>query len=47
MGSSNLKKGQKEGRKGWRDGSLLKALVALPEDAGLIPRTYTAAHESL
>jgi len=32
---------------GWKDASAVRALAALPEDPGSIPRTYMAAHNCL
>ena len=32
---------------GWRDGSVVRALAALPKDLGLIPSTHRAAHNCL
>ena len=32
--------------RGWRDGSVVKVLAALPEDLGLIPRTGMVAYRS-
>jgi hypothetical protein len=29
---------------GWKEGSAVRALAALPEDPGSIPSTYMAAH---
>lgn len=32
---------------GWRDGSLLRALAAFPEDLGLVSRIYKVAQNHL
>ena len=37
----------KEGARGWRDGSGVRTLVALPEDQGLIPSTSMAVGNHL
>lgn len=46
-GLQSPKQELKETLQGCRDGSAVEAVGALPEDAGSIPSTHTAAHYSL